>query len=79
MRGVNEIMSILESGQWLNFEAIISNCSLQECKIKLVLNFLTTFDLIQMNKNKQIFRLHPSMVRLVNGLREDYTEEVEQQ
>jgi hypothetical protein len=68
MHGVNELMSILESGQWLNFETIISICSLQECNIKLVLNFLSIFDLLQMNEDKQLFRLHPSMVKLANGI-----------
>jgi hypothetical protein len=72
-------MSILESGKWLNFEDVKSSCSIQEGKVKLVLDFLNNFDLIQMKKNKQFFRLHPNMVKLTNRLKEDHSEEAKNQ
>ena len=68
MESVIEVMSILESGQWLNFKTIMSNCSLQESNLKIILNYLTKYDLIQFNKEKKIFRLHPSMIGLLNRL-----------
>jgi len=71
MESVIEVMSILESGQWLNFETIMSNCSLQEFNLKIILNYLTKFDLVQFNKEKKFFRLHPSMIVLINRLHDN--------
>ena len=71
MESVIEVMSILESGQWLNFKTIMSNCSLQESNLKIILNYLTKYDLIQFNKEKKIFRLHPSMIGLLNRLHDN--------
>ena len=71
MESVIEVMSILESGQWLNFETIMSNCSLQESNLKIILNYLTKYDLIQFNKEKKNFRLHPSMIGLLNRLQDN--------
>ena len=64
MQIVSEIMGFLETGQWFNFENIVSKCSLPECKVELVLNFLTQFDFLQVDEEKQIFRLNPNMMNL---------------
>ena len=77
MQDINAVMSILESGQWLNFKDVMSFCSLLEGKVKLILNFLTEFDLIQVKKGTELFRLHPSMIGLINRLRDDSSEEVQ--
>ena len=70
MQSVNKVMSFLESGQWFGFEDLTSKCSLPECKVGSVLDFLTQFDFLQKDKDKQIFRLHPELISLFNRLKE---------
>ena len=71
MESVIEVMSILESGLWYNYKTILANCSLKEFDLKIILNYLTKFDLVQFNKEKKIFRLNPSMVGLINRLQDN--------
>ena len=71
MQIVSEIMGFLETAQWFSFENIVSNCSFPECKIVIVLNFLTQFGFLQMDMRKQIFRLHPDMIGLISRLDEN--------
>jgi hypothetical protein len=68
MDSVIKVMSILESGQWFNFKTILSNSSLQEFDLKIILNYLTKIDLIQFNKEKKIFRINPNMIGFVHQL-----------
>jgi len=71
MQSVNEIMSFLETGNWSSFEDLISKCSLPECNVELVLNFLIQYDFLEVDEKKQIFRLHPDMIDLINRLDEN--------
>ena len=71
MESVIEVMSILETGQWYNFKTILSNCSVQEFELKIILNYLTKFDILQFNKEKKIFRFNPRMVGLINRLQDN--------
>lgn len=71
MDSVIEVMSILESGQWYNFNTILSHCSLQDFELRIILNYLAKFNLLQFNKKKKIFRLHPTMIRLINRLHDN--------
>jgi len=71
MESVIKVMSILESGQWYDFKTLVSNCKIQEFDLKIILNYLTKFELVQFNKKKKIFRLHPSMIRLINRLQDN--------
>ena len=71
MESVIKVMSILGSGQWFNFKTILSNCSMQEFDLKIILNYLTKIDLVQFNKEKKIFRLHPSMIGFVHQLKDN--------
>ena len=68
MDSVIKVMSILGSGQWFNFKTILSNSSLQEFDLKIILNYLTKIDLIQFNKEKKIFRINPNMIGFVHQL-----------
>ena len=71
MESVIKVMSILESGQWYDFKTLLSNCKVKEFDLKIILNHLTKFDLVQFNKEKKIFRLHPSMIGLINQLQDN--------
>ena len=71
MESVIKVMSILESGQWYDFKTLLSNCKVKEFDLKIILNYLTKFDLVQFNKEKKIFRLHPSMIGLINRLQDN--------
>jgi len=71
MEIVIKVMSILKSGQWYDFKTLLSNCKVKEFDLKIILNYLTKFDLVQFNKEKKIFRLHPSMIGLINRLQDN--------
>ena len=70
MESIIKVMSILESGQWYDFKTILLNCKVHEFDLKIILNYLTKFDLVQFNK-KKFFRLHPSMIGLINRLQDN--------
>jgi hypothetical protein len=71
MESVIKVMSILESGQWYDFKTLLSSCNVQEFDLKIILNYLTKFDLVQFNNEKKIFRLHPNMIGLINRLQDN--------
>ena len=71
MESIIKVMSILESGQWYDFKTLLSSCKVQEFDLKIILNYLTKFDLVQFNKEKKIFRLNPSMIGLINRLQDN--------
>lgn len=71
MDSVIKVMSILGSGQWFSFKTILSNSSLQEFDLKIILNYLTKIDLIQFNKEKKIFRINPNMIGFVHQLQDN--------
>jgi len=61
-------MSFLETGQWFTFEDLVSKCSLPECKVGSVMDFLTHFDFLQNDNEKHVFRLRPEMIDLIERL-----------
>ena len=70
MQIINEVMSLLESGNWLNLEEIMSKCSSPQCNIEKVLDFLKQFDFLQVNDKQQVFRLEPKVTNFLNRLKE---------
>jgi len=61
LAAVNQIVSLLENGEWHSFEDLRYNCSLPEWKIEAVLNFLNRFEFLQKNNIEQTFRLSPEL------------------
>ena len=64
MKIIDQVVSSLQNGDWHSFEELRSHCSLPECQIKTVLDFLTQFDLLENNHNEQTFRLIPELIAL---------------
>jgi DNA-binding IclR family transcriptional regulator len=63
---LDEILDFLNAGRWQSLEEVTASCSLPECKVRLVLNFLSQFNLIQMNEEKQKIKLSSNMLNFVN-------------
>ena len=69
MQVINKVMFVLETGQWFSFEDIVSECSLPECQVESVIDFLTQFDFLQQDNDKHLFRLRPEMIDLIDRLK----------
>jgi hypothetical protein len=65
MKIVDQVVSSLENGDWHSFEDLKRHCSLPECQIKTVLDFLTRFDFLENNNDEQKFRLVPQLIALL--------------
>jgi DNA-binding IclR family transcriptional regulator len=63
---IDEILNFLKAGGWQSLKEVIDGCSLPECKTKLVLNFLSQFNFIQVDEEKQKVKLHSNMLNFIN-------------
>jgi DNA-binding IclR family transcriptional regulator len=63
---LDEILDFLNAGRWQSLEEVTAGCSLPECKVRLVLNFLSQFNFIQMDEEKQKIKLSSNMLNFVN-------------
>ena len=64
MDNVNQIMYILESGQWFTYKTLKSKCKIAEKNLNLILNFLLKYRFLEKNYNNQEFRLNPALSNL---------------
>ena len=65
MNAINQVISVFENSEWRSFEDLTQHCSLPECQIKTVLNFLNQYDFLETNPSDGTFRLIPKLVALL--------------
>ena len=56
---------MFENGEWQSFEDLMQICSLPECQIETVLNFLKQYDFLETNASDGTVRLIPKLVALL--------------
>jgi hypothetical protein len=65
---VDDLVTYLETGNWVNFQDIGQEFAHPQKNLDLILKFLKQSDLLQIDDKKHFFRLNPKMVDLNNGL-----------
>jgi hypothetical protein len=63
---IDQILNLLKTGRWQDLQEVIDGCSLPECKAGLVLKFLSKFNFIQIDEEKQKIKLHSNMFNFIN-------------
>lgn len=65
MELINQIMTILENGNWYSFEDLNHYFFIPQSQIKIVLDFLFDYNFLEKNYLTGKFRLIPNLVSLI--------------
>jgi len=62
LSAIDEILLLLNDGDWHDYAEIIEKCLLPKAKANIAVAFLREFDFIQVEGNGLKARIHPSML-----------------
>ena len=62
MSTIDEILWLLEDGNWHNLEKIAEKAEISKVKAEMVASFLDEYDFIQINKDLKKAKLKPSIL-----------------
>jgi hypothetical protein len=71
---VDDLVTYLETGNWVSFQDVTQKYAHPQNNLDLILKFFKQNDLIQIDEKKHFFRLNPNMVELTNGLKKIQSE-----
>jgi len=66
---IDDILRFLEDGRWHDMKEIIYHSKLHELKVKMVMNFFSQFDFVELDKKQQKVRLTPPLCRFVKKIK----------
>ncbi len=68
MSAIDEVIWLLEDGEWHNLEEIAEKASLPRSKLDLAISFLQEYNFIQVNEEGQTAKLCPIMLNFMNEI-----------
>ena len=66
MKEIDEIVALINNGQWHPLEEIINKSKLQKAKANKILQFLTDFNFITVDSKKKKARTTRSLLKFLN-------------
>lgn len=66
---MDDILKLLEDGKWHDMREVKDNSMLQDLKVEMVMNFLSEYDFVEIDKKRQKVKLTPSLLKFVRKIK----------
>lgn len=69
MLTIDDLLELLEDGKWHDAKEIIDDSKFHELKVEMVINFLSEFDFVELDKKRQKAKLVPSLYKFLRKIK----------
>ena len=72
---IDEILMLLKDGNWHDLREIIKKCSSNGLRVEMIVNFLSKYDFMELDKKDLKARLRPLMLEFIDEIQHVREEE----
>ena len=69
MLTIDDLLELLEDGKWHDTRGIMDYSKFHELKVEMVINFLSEFDFVELDKKGQKVKLTPSLCKFLRKIK----------
>jgi hypothetical protein len=66
---MDDILKLLEDGKWHDMKEVTDNSRLHDLKVEMIMNFLSEYDFVELDKKRQKAKLTSSLCKFVRKIK----------